>query len=87
VAIIVRFFDAFTPLASRASVVSVNSVDSSALGVGHEPEPLPDVRRPEATSWQYDRPAGVTFRLHCIEYSIGILDMIKLIARGDCIHL
>jgi hypothetical protein len=35
-------------------------------GVGHEPEPLPDVRRPDARSRQTERPDGVTFSLQVI---------------------
>ncbi len=34
---------------------------SRACGVGHEPEPLPDVRCADAVCAEYDRPAGVAF--------------------------
>ncbi len=30
-----------------------------AVGVGHEPQSLPEVRSADATSWQYGRPRGV----------------------------
>ena len=33
---------------------------SVLVGVGHEPQPLPDVRRPDARSAQISRPDGVT---------------------------
>lgn len=44
--------------------------ESSARGVGHPEQSRPDVRRTDATSWQYRRPAGVTFRFQVSEYSI-----------------
>lgn len=34
------------------------------FGVGHEPQPLPEVRRADAVCAQYDRPDGVVFALH-----------------------
>jgi hypothetical protein len=45
-----------------------------AFGVSHEPEPLSDVRRPDARSRDTNRPAGVTFcfqvRLNKVEPSV-----------------
>ena len=38
--------------------------------VGHEPQPLSDVRRADAASWQYGRPAGVAFRFQISENSV-----------------
>jgi hypothetical protein len=40
------------------------------VGVGHEPEPLPDVRCPDAVCAQYRRPAGVTLSLQISENSV-----------------
>ena len=36
----------------------------------HEPEPLPDVRRPDAVCAQYRRPAGVAFSFQVCENSV-----------------
>ena len=41
-----------------------------AIGVGHEPQSLSDVRRPDAASWQYGRPAGVAFAFHVSENNV-----------------
>jgi hypothetical protein len=36
------------------------------VGLGHEPQPLPDVRCPDARSRQTDRPAGVALSFQVI---------------------
>jgi|TARA_R110000824_G_scaffold301238_1_gene489255 hypothetical protein len=40
------------------------------LGVGHEPQPLSDVRSPDATSRKTDRPDGVAFSFQVIANKI-----------------
>jgi hypothetical protein len=46
-----------------------------AIGVGHEPKPVPDVRGADARSRQYRRPDGVAFSLQVslnkIEPAVG----------------
>ena len=46
-----------------ASALALSLRQSRAAGVAHPVQSLPDVRRPDAASWEYNRPAGVTFRL------------------------
>jgi hypothetical protein len=47
---------------------------SDAVGLGHEPQPLPDVRSPDARSRDTDRPEGVAFsfqvRLNKVEPAV-----------------
>lgn len=51
--------------------IAVTLVRSAAiLGVAHEPEPLSDVRCPDARSRQTDRPAGVAFSFQVIENKV-----------------
>lgn len=50
---------------------------SRDCGVGHEPDSLTDVRGTEATSWEYDRPAGVAFTLQVCRNSVEPRDAIR----------
>src|SRR6185369_16249364 len=68
----VRFLLAFVPLASRAWQVFTDSVDSSARGVGHNPNSVSSVSGVDGTSRNNKRLAGVTdsfqVRKHTVEF-------------------
>jgi hypothetical protein len=59
---------------------------SSFVGVGHEPQSLSDVRRADAASWQYGRPAGVALALQVSENSVepAVLDCACNLLAKDC---
>jgi len=65
----------------------IDFTPSSRLVVGHEVNPLPDVRRPDAASREIDRPAGVVHLLHFSEKSIEPTDSNRrtnLFSKDDC---
>src|SRR3990167_787842 len=62
---------------------------SLQVGVGHEPQPLPEVWRSDAVCAQYARPNGVTFRLHVERHSIEPTESSRaanLFAK-DCVRM
>jgi hypothetical protein len=59
---------------------------SAAVGVGHEVESLPDVRRPDARSAQIRSPKGVTRSFQVSAYSVEPLEAVmatNLLAKND----
>jgi hypothetical protein len=62
-------------------------VSTSGIVVSKPVEPLPLVRRPDATSWEYDHPRGVVFsrqfKLYMVEPS-GASLACNLLAKDDC---
>ena len=71
---------------SKASSPFVQPVASKTWGVGHEEQPLADVRRPTARSTQIRTPDGVTrsfqVQVNKIEPPEGLLAA-KLLANND----
>jgi hypothetical protein len=69
------------PSCASPSIVSVSR------GVGHEPKSLSDVRRADAASWQYGRPAGVAFAFQVSENSVEPAPSnrrLNLLSKDDC---
>jgi hypothetical protein len=60
---------------------------SSRVGVGHPPQSLSDVRRADAASWQYGRPAGVALAFQVSENKIEPAPSnrrLNLLSKNDC---
>lgn len=73
--------------ARRSFFFSKSPMFSAAVGVGHEPKSLSDVRRADATSWQYGRPAGVAFAFQVSENSVEPTPSnrrFNLLSKDDC---
>jgi hypothetical protein len=77
---------AFDTALRSCHVVSVR-LPTAASGVGHEPQPLPDVRRADTASSKYRRPRGVTLPLQVSTNSVEPApsnSRRNLLSKNDC---